>query len=267
MLVDVVHLRQAGRRLKGRELGAPVRGELVVRPIQRGSTAERGDSLCAYLTPVAGDSLAGRRVLADVRIIQFDGGLLRLTGTEIVSEPSPDHLTDHEAERMQVWRCRLVLPSDCTGHFDVVLLRSRGRRLGARERPPAVTGELIVRGGEGMQTSYFRDGLAANLRRAQGANTVMVGALTPLFDVRLIQVDAALTIAGVELSVVRDDRQGAWLTTESVQVWRCSLARPSSSATSPDAAAATGKVDRGDPKHPHVPVDGPPRAALGVNDR
>ena len=116
-----------------------------------------------------------------------------------------------------------------------------------------------------MQTSYFRNGLSANLRRSQGANTVMVGVLTPLFDVQLLRIDAALTIAGIELSVLRDTERGVWLTTESVQVWRCSLARPSSKASSSSAATATGVADRGEPKHPSAPVDSQCLKVLGID--
>jgi hypothetical protein len=110
---------------------------------------------------------------------------------------------------------------------DVLLLRDHGRRLRRRELTPPVRGVLVVGEGHGAESSFQREMLTARLCVTRGANSIVVDALLPLFDVRLLRATGdTLVLIGIELSSARA-RDTEWRTTESVQIWRCTLVAPS----------------------------------------
>lgn len=269
MLVDVVPIRQAGRRLKGRELRSAVRADLTVRPGGDDVPPEWRHTLRAWLEVRADDQGSlpqARPELIDVRLLDMTDGVLRLIGVELGGAPVAGQLADPLRERVQIWRCRVVPPSESACTYQVVRLRCDGKRLSRLELAPAVAGDLSVVAGEGPGSSFRREGLTGNLLTVRGANGVKVGALLPIFDVHLLSIQGdQIFLAGIELASTRDEDRAEWSVTESVQIWRCGLVRPPSAVVLPSAAGAQVAVRAGSRAQPSVRAEVQLGQLVGAN--
>lgn len=110
MLVDVIRLRERGRRLRPKELAPAVRGHLQIETKAPMQTSFRRDVLCASLSAARGanGTMAGVLLpLADVRLLRVADGVLTLIGIELSAEPVEG---GHRiTESVQIWRCTLVV--------------------------------------------------------------------------------------------------------------------------------------------------------------